>query len=185
MTGYVGPYDGRSDATDYEAQVFVIRQILSQIATTTLVKVIAVTNAGGLAPVGLIDVQPLVSQVDGQGVAMAHGILHNVPYVRLQGGANAIILDPQIGDLGFVGFCSTDISAAKSTKGLSNPGSSRRFDWADGVYLGGVLNGVPTQYIQFNGANLSIVSAGTITITAPVVNVTGVLQVGGVTVTVP
>src|SRR3954470_11838233 len=94
--GYQGAQNPSSATSEYNTHAFVIRQILSQISTATLVQIKAVTNAGGIAPVGFVDVLPLVNQIDGGNGAMPHGVVHNVPYFRLQGGANAIILDPQV-----------------------------------------------------------------------------------------
>ena len=159
---------------DYNAHAFLIQSLLNRAATATLVQVKAVTNAGGIAPVGYVDVQPMVAQVDGVGNAVPHGGVHNLPYFRIQGGASAIILDPQVGDIGVAVFCDHDISAVKASKAPATPGSWRRFDMADGVYIGGVLNGTPTQYIAFTSSGISIA--------APTVAIIGDLTVtGGVT----
>jgi hypothetical protein len=133
----------------------------------TLVKIVSVTNNGGVSPVGFVDVQPLVNQVDGAGNATPHGVVYNIPYFRLQGGTNAIILDPQVGDMGMCGFASRDISSVKSSKGQANPGSGRTFDWADGLYFGGLLNGTPVQYIAFSSSGIDIVSPTQIRLAAP------------------
>ena len=90
---------------DSGALAFAVDSIVSRIQTVTLVKVVAV-HSGGVAPVGLLDVQPLVAQLDGAGSPVAHGTIHNVPYFRLQGGSNAVIIDPEPGDIGMCGFCS-------------------------------------------------------------------------------
>src|SRR5262249_55548756 len=107
-------------ADDYNAQVFVIRSLLAKLQTVTLVKVIAVSNAGGVAPVGTVDVQPLVNQMTGDRTAVPHGTIYGVPYFRLQGGADAVILDPHVGDIGMCAFASRDISAVKVAKGVAN-----------------------------------------------------------------
>jgi len=163
----MGPQRPESDGGPYNAQAFLIQQLMGRMATTTLVRVVAVSNAGGIAPVGTVDVHPLVNQIDGYGLATPHGIIHGLPYFRLQGGANAIILDPEVGDIGIAVFCSRDISNVKAGKNEANPGSLRRFDWADGLYIGGVLNGAPTQYVAFTGDDITLVARGSVTITAP------------------
>ena len=66
----------------------IVSGIVSRIQTVTLVRVVK-TKSGGLAPVGLVDVQPLVAQISGDGTVTPHGIIYNVPYFRLQGGGNA------------------------------------------------------------------------------------------------
>lgn len=169
--GYRGEADATSGGSPYNEHLFLIRQTLAEIGTTKLVKVINVTNSGGLSPVGFVDVQPLVNQLDGYDNAVEHGTVYNLPYFRLQGGTDAVILDPKPGDIGAALICDRDISAVKSTKGQANPGSKRKFDVADGLYLGGYLNGVPQQYVQFSQAGISIVSPTKITLQAPLVEV--------------
>lgn len=168
-------------ANDYSTMVAVIRQLLAKLQTMTLVKVMGVTNTGDVSAVGFVDVQPMVNQLTGDRQPVAHGTVYHVPYLRLQGGANAIILDPQVGDIGICGFCSRDISAVKENKDVSNPGSMRQFDWADGLYMGGVLNGSPEQYVQFNEDGITVVSSTEIKLQAPTVAIQGDLTVSGTT----
>ena len=139
----------------------IVSGIVSRIQTVTLVRVVK-TKAGGLAPVGLVDVQPLVAQISGDGTVTPHGIIYNVPYFRLQGGGNAVIIDPEPGDIGMCGFCSRDISSVKQNKAPSAPQSRRRFDYSDGLYFGGFLNGTPEQYIMFFKGGIKLFSPGDI-----------------------
>ena len=134
----------------------IVSGIVSRIQTVTLVRVVK-TKAGGLAPVGLVDVQPLVAQVSGGGEITPHGIIYNIPYFRLQGGGNAVIIDPEPGDIGMCGFCSRDISAVKQNKTPSAPQSLRRFDFSDGLYFG-----APNQYIMFSKGGIKLFSPGDI-----------------------
>ena len=143
----------------------IVEGIVSRIQTVTLVRVVN-TKAGGLAPVGMVDVQPLVSQINGAGQLTAHGIIYNVPYFRLQGGGNAVIIDPAPGDIGMCGFCSRDISSVKQNKAPSAPQSRRRFDFSDGLYFGGFLNGTPEQYIRFKDGGIKVFSPGDIELEA-------------------
>jgi hypothetical protein len=158
-------------ASDFNAQAFMVQALLKRLATCTLAKVMAVTNAGGVSPVGFVDLLPLVNQVDGAGVAVPHGTIYKCPYFRLQGGANAVILDPQVGDLGIALFADRDISSVTANKGQANPGSARRFDMADGLYLGGVLNAAPTQYVQFSDAGITLHSPTLVKLEAPDVQI--------------
>jgi hypothetical protein len=159
---------------------FVIQQALSKVQTATIVKVIACSNDGGVSPVGTVDVQILVNQISGQKVATPHVTMYGLPYLRIQGGVNAVIIDPQPGDIGIAVFASRDLTNVKSTKAQANPGSFRMHDFADGMYLGGLLNGVPTQYVQFGSGGVTIVSPDTITLQAPNIVLQGaVAQSGG------
>jgi hypothetical protein len=149
---YAGAQKLASGTSDFNQLDFVVRSILSEQATAMLVLVKAVNNTGGVEPVGLVDVQPMVAQLDGKGQPTPHGTINNVPYFRLQGGVNAVIMDPVVGDIGLAVFASHDISSVKNNKAPANPGSRRRFDWADGLYLGGFLNGTPERYIRFDSS---------------------------------
>ena len=164
---YLGAENPTTATSDYAAQSFLVWQILRSISGAKLVQVQAVTNNGGVSPVGFVDVAPLVNQLDGSNQAMPHGTVYHLPYFRLQGGANAVIIDPQVGDIGVAIVEDRDISSVKANKAQANPGSKRIFDLADGLYLGGFLNGVPNQYFQFSAAGIDIVSPTRIRMAAP------------------
>jgi len=115
----------------------------------------------------------LVSAVDGNGQAWAHGIIHNVPYMRIQGGSNGVILDPVVGDIGIGTVCDRDISTVKSTGAVAAPGSNRKNDMSDMVYLMTIIGAAPTQYIQFNSSGITILSPTQVTITAPNISSSG------------
>lgn len=106
--------------------------------------------AGDVGPIGLLDAIPSVNMIDGLGTATQHHAIHNLAYARPQAGYNAIIMDPQPGDIGLAVVCDRDISSVKNTAAQANPGSRRRFDLADGVYLFTVVSKkTPTQYVRF------------------------------------
>ena len=171
-----------SDTTDeFNRMSFVVRSIMAQQATTTLVIVRAVED-------GTVDVQPMVAQVDGAGNAVDHGIIHGLPVWRLQGGNSAVIVEPAVGDIGLAVFASTDISNVKRAKEPTTPGSFRRFDWSDGIYLGGLLNAPPTQFVRMDDEGITITAAPglpielvgeTVNLTATTTNVSGDLVVTG------
>lgn len=131
---------------------FAFRAAMAKVRTSMPVKVVAV-HGGGLAPVGRVDVQPLVQQTDSAGNVMSLPVLYGLPYLRWQGGASAVVLDPAVNDIGLVCFADRDVSAVVSAAQLSPPGSNRRFSLADGFYIGATLNEAPTQYLQFDPSN--------------------------------
>lgn len=156
---------------DFNNIAFLVQQALGKMQTATLVRVESCTNAGGVSPVGFVDVTPLVNQIDAQGNPTPHVTIHNVPYFRLQGGANGVIIDPAAGDIGVCVFASRDISKVKVTKKQANPGSFRQYSFSDGMYLGGMLNGTPTQYVQFSAAGIKIHSPTAVVLEAPDVQI--------------
>jgi hypothetical protein len=167
---------------------FVVEQALANVQTATIVKVIACSNDGGLSQVGTVDVQILANQVSigagGQMVGTPHLTMYGLPYLRVQGGANAIIIDPQPGDIGIAVFASRDITNVKSTKAQANPGSFRTHDFSDGMYIGGLLNGVPTQYIKFSDTGIEIVSPNNLRMTVGSASVE-IMESGEVSITAP
>ncbi|OYV51633.1 MAG: hypothetical protein B7X10_00580 [Burkholderiales bacterium 21-58-4] len=172
QSGYQGFQTPQDTSGEFNAMSFIVRQILNKANTATLVRVVSCTNSGGVSPVGYVSVQPLVNQVDGLGNAVPHGTINNLPYLRVQGGTNAIIIDPQPNDIGIAIFADRDISTVKASKKASNPASGRRFDYADGLYVGGVLNGSPVQYLQFSASGIDVTSPTAVNINAPIANVT-------------
>ena len=180
-------------ATDMASEVgklnFVIKSALSKTRTSMPVQVISVSNAGGLSPVGTVNVQPLVNVVDGAGNSSPHGIIYNVPYMRIQGGSNGVIIDPQVNDIGIAVVCDRDISTVQNVGKSINPatghnytsapGSNRKNDMSDMVYLMTIIGAAPTQYIQFNSAGITITSPTTVTINATDIKINGKLTVVG------
>lgn len=160
----------QTDANQFSAISFVIKQYLAGVRTAMPVIVRDVRNAGGIEPVGTVDVEPLVSQLDGSGKIVSHGIIYDMPYLRMQGGANAIILDPEVGDIGLAVVSDRDVSNVKSTRKVSAPGSNRRNHFSDGFYFGGFLNGNPAQYMRFSSDGIDLVSPTAINMQAPNIN---------------
>jgi len=167
MPANVGYQQPQTAGSNYNTDGFLIEQALKRIQTATLVRVMSVTNAGELSPVGFVDVQPMVHQVDGAGSrSMPHKTIFGVPYSRMQGGTDAIILDPKVGDIGVACFASRDLSSVKSTKQPATPGSHRSHAMADALYIGGVLNGVPEQYVRFSADGIEISTPKVVTVIA-------------------
>lgn len=179
----LGPLRPQSTWGEYNNVLFAITQALSKLQTATLVKVQACTNDGGLSPVGYVDVLPLVNQIDGSGNPTPHVTIYNVPYLRIQGGSNAVIIDPEPGDIGIAVFASRDISKVKATKTQANPGSFRQYDFSDALYLGGVLNAVPQQFIRFGADGITVTSPNIITLKGSQIVIDGAVSQSGGNVT--
>lgn len=167
--------------TPFNTLMFLIQQVLGRVNVATLVQVQAVHTAGRTAAAGTVDVIPLVDQVDGSGEAQPQGIVYGIPFFRLQGGAWAVIVDPKVGDVGFCVFADRDLSKVKAGGVAAPPGSERRFDMADGLYLGGWNNAAPapTGYIVIDETSISLVHPDGIDATTPTFTLNGDLQVNG------
>lgn len=155
------PYSPEDLAGGARTQEYIINSLIGRIGTVTVCRIVKV-KSGGVGPVGLVDIKPMVLQVDGAGNVYDTATIFNVPYMRYQGGANAVIIDPKVGDIGICLVAARDISKVKRTKKDAPPDSKRKFDWADSLYIGGVLNGTPAQYIHFLESGIDIVATGEI-----------------------
>ena len=176
--GYAGRLDPADTTSPFNASNFQIAQALGLVRTALIVKVMAVTNVDEPdKEIGFVDVLPLVNMLDGASNATQHITVYGMPYVRLQGGTNAIIMDPKVGDLGIAVFADRDISTVKTTKKQANPGSLRRHDLADGMYIGGLLNAVPEQYVRFSadGIDLKDKNGNTLVMNTDGITINGVL----------
>lgn len=160
--GYFGTRTAESGSSNYNATTYIIRQIMAGRSHVALVKVMAVEG-------DLLDVQPTVNQLDADGNAISHGTISGIPFMTLQAGLNAVTMIPEVGDIGLCLFADRDISAVKANKDISNPGSMRQSDMADGLYVGGFLNKTPTQFIDFSAEGIHIVSPKIIKMTAPTI----------------
>ena len=170
INGYNGTPLGL-DADSFGQTQELIACMIAGVRTALPVRVVSVTNSGSAAPIGRVDIQPLVGQLDGRGKHVDHGTIYNVPYLRIQGGQNAIIIDPAVGDIGIAVFCDRDISGVKRGRRTAPPASSRKHDMSDAIYLHSVLSAAPSQYIRFH--------AGGIEINAPSVTINGATAING------
>lgn len=189
MSGYEGTQRPGSTASDFNAMTFLIRSLMGRMATATMVKVVGVTNAGEVGAAGFVDIVPLVSQVAADGTAIPHGTIYRCPYLRVIGGADAVILDPKVGDIGVAVFADRDISTVVATKAAAHPGSLRRFDMSDALYLFGWSGQAPAQYVRFSSAGIEVHSPAMVKISAPDVQISAqtleITATSGVTITTP
>lgn len=153
-----------SNPTDVNSEInahdFMLRQFLGRHAFITLGQVVAVDGE-------FIDARPMVMGVAADGSPVEHEVIYNLPVWRLQGGGNAVIMPPHVGDIGFLGICDRDISAVKATRQAAMPGSKRTHNYADAIWLGGVLNGAPVQFVEFADNQIRVISPWKVEISAP------------------
>lgn len=165
-------------ATRFQADQFTVMQLLLQMQTCSLVRVNAVYG-GGLLPC-TIDCTVLVDMVNGASQPTPHVPIYGRPVFRLHGGSSALIVDPQVGDVGVMIFASRDSSAALVSRLQGPPPSGRSYDYSDGIYLGAIPPLIPpAQYVWLSSAGIQIVSPTTVSVTAPAIALTGSITVTG------
>lgn len=147
--GFASQKTPTDSSCDFNVVAFIVSQLLGRVRTIGLGKVKTVTHADEVATPPIVDVQIVINMLDGVGQATEHQTVFGLPYIRLQGGLNAVLTPPAKDDFVVVLVADRDISTFKKNKDISNPGSFRRFDLADGIAIGGICNAAPTQYLRF------------------------------------
>lgn len=196
-TGQMFPEDFGSD---FAVINFIARQIVAEMETCTPVQVTAVHPGSGSPPGGgTVDVQLLLSLLDGNGKATKQGIVYGLPFFRLQSTNWALIADPAVNDFGFIISASRDTSNVVKTPGMANPGSFRTHSFSDGFFLPCPFNSAAPAgtvwlkpdgslqlttkdgvVIQSDGSgNLTITASGNTNVTTPVMTINGELRVTG------
>lgn len=175
-----GVADEDVDSSDLNRMEFLIK-VLQRDMSTAIPVIITAVQAGDTNAAGYVDARPLVAQLDAWGNALPMATLHHLPYFRLQAGRAGIVLDPVPGDIGLAVFAQSDCSTLKQGQTeTAQPGSWRKFDQADGFYVGGFINTQIDTYIRLaQDGSVKITAPGNVTIDAPTVTYSGDIICGG------
>ena len=157
-----------AQTSDPESLAYIFKKLLSGAFFIELVEVLEVS---GEAPNLVVDVLPLVTRTDPSGDMIDNSPIYNAPVWRLQRGNSAVIMDPVAGDIGLIAICDRDNSIARANRKQSVPGSKRTHSKSDAIYLGGVLNMQPTQFIEFADGAINITTPNLVNITCSKANV--------------
>ena len=175
-----GVADEDVDSSDLNRMEFLIK-VLQRDMSTAIPVIITAVRAGDTNAAGYVDARPLVAQLDAWGNALPMATLHHLPYFRLQAGRAGIVLDPVPGDIGLAVFAQSDCSTLKQGQTeTAQPGSWRKFDQADGFYIGGFINTQIDTYVRLaQDGSVKITAPGNVTIDAPTVTYSGDIICGG------
>lgn len=156
---------------EYDKVISQFNSLITNVNTAIPCKVVAIEKQEqrGVNIVGFVDIQLMIEQTNGQKKGNETAIICNVPYVRIQGGTNAVIIDPEINDLGVAIFASRDITNFKEARRQTPPATWRKFSISDAIYIGGIRNQKPVQYIHFRNDGIEIYSPKRVHITTPTV----------------
>lgn len=156
--------------TDANTQRYMMERFLSGKMFTTIVMVKAV-YPGEENQMSFVDVRPMVHGTNGAGEMIERGDIFNVPVWRLQAGDRAVIMDPEVGDIGFISCCDEDSRNVKKNQSPSLPASSRNHSYGDAIYMGGLLNQAPLQFAKFHRDGIDIVTPLDVNVNGRVVSV--------------
>ncbi|HBT4923468.1 TPA: hypothetical protein MB374_001527 [Klebsiella pneumoniae] len=149
----VSPVDSSCDANMLG---YVFGRLIGNMTFVKIVKVIEVDISKGI-----VDLEGLLYTVNANGESLNDGgRFFSIPYLRLQRGSSAVVMNPVVGDIGLMVCCDRDITGIKDTKTGSVPTSGRLHSAADGIYLTSIacLSTNPSQYIEFSDNKITIVA---------------------------
>lgn len=158
-----------AQASEAESHAYIFKLLLSGLF---FIEIVEVTAVGGTAPNLVVDVIPLVTRTDQSGAMIPNSEVFNVPVWRLQRGNSAIIMNPVPGDIGMIAVCDRDNSLARSNRRQSVPATNRAHSKSDAIYLGGLLNNEPSQFIEFADGAINITTPNPVNITCSTANIT-------------
>ena len=187
-----------SDTGAYNALDFAMEQKLRNGLTTSFVgRVDACSGKGSDDGSGSVSATQLTAQADASGKSLPMPSMSKLPYVRIQGGIAALIIDPVPGDIALFSSCKQDISGIK--QGTAQPvpaGSYRQFSQSDSVMVGAIHTQKPEVWIEIKqdktivihapegckietDSEVEIKASQAVKVTAPKVEITGQVIING------
>lgn len=155
-------------SSEGNAMAFAVRNMIGQFVFIDIVSVVEVTG----------DTLTVISTLHGlttDNIKIDNQPIYDVPYLRLQRGSSAVIMDPVVGDIGLMAVCDRDITNVKATRADSAPNSKRLHSASDAIYLTGIasLNTEPSQYVHFRNDGIDVVSPLVVTVSSPTIELNG------------
>lgn len=170
---------------------FVYGKILGLVETVYLCKVVKVydmeytTSIIGQTPKGVVDVMPLVEEVDTLNNSIANATIYQIPYLAYHAGSCAVQIKPHVGDIGIAVVLKKDSDNAIKLKSNSVSSSNRYFNRCDSVYLMSIdnLTENPQHFIKIDDSSsteIDVETSGNVyikcnkaTIDSPITTMTG------------
>lgn len=144
-----GAQDAYSTTSTVNQTRFQTTQALKRdVQTSYLARVDKCESTEETSGATYVALTPLTAQTDAEGKKLEMLSIPKIPFVRVQQGIAAFVLDPVPGDIGVVSVCKHDISPIK--QGVTEPvppGSPRNFSQSDSVLMGAVHTKTPTNHI--------------------------------------
>lgn len=135
------------------------------IAGKHFIEIVMVTAVYGEAPNLKVDFLPLVTRTTNTGAPIPNAQVYGASVWRLQRGSSAIIMDPVAGDIGIALYCDKDSDNARRDRISGAPNTTRCHSRIDALYLGGLLNQQPDQFIEFADSAINITSPNPVNVT--------------------
>lgn len=176
MNNYSDPVDSGTEADSLLSN---LELFLYGKHFTEIVKIIAVY---GEVPNLKVDILPLVTRTTNTGEPIPNVAVYGATVFRLQRGNSAVIMNPVVGDIGIAMYCDKDSDNARRDRVSGAPNTTRCHSRIDALYMGGLLNQQPDQFIEFADSAINITSPNPVNVTCSKATI---IAPGGVNVDSP
>lgn len=139
--------------TEYNALNFIITSIIKSTVNTCYAVTVTEVDTDNQK----VTVKPLIAQIDADNNKIELPEIFEIPYFRYSAGRTAVKLDPVAGDIGVLIIFKSDSNNIKTGDNSQIlPSSFLNYPMYSGIYIGGMLNNEPENYIEIKDDNITI-----------------------------
>ena len=139
--------------TEYNALNFIITSIIKSTVNTCYAVTVTEVDADNQK----VTVKPLITQIDADNNKIELPEIFEIPYFRYSAGRTAVKLDPVAGDIGImIAFKSDSNNIKIGDNNQILPATFLNYPMYSGIYIGGMLNNEPENYIEIKDDSITI-----------------------------
>lgn len=140
-------------SSDFNILSFIIENVVRGMVNTALPVTVSAVDADNLK----VSVKPLIAQRDGENNSIAMPEIFDIPFFRYQAGTAALMITPQVDDIGVALFFQTDASGLqKGDNSVIPPRMLTPYPLFSAVYIGGIMQKEPETVIEITNDNITI-----------------------------
>lgn len=139
--------------SEYNALNFIITSIIKSTVNTCYAVTVTKVDTDNQK----VTVKPLIAQIDADNNKIELPEIFEIPYFRYSAGRTAVKLNPVAGDIGVLIVFKSDSSNIKTGNNSQIlPNSFLNYPLYSGIYIGGMLNNDPENYIEIKDDSITI-----------------------------
>lgn len=139
--------------SEYNALNFIITSIIKSTVNTCYAVTVTEVDTDNQK----VTVKPLIAQIDADNNKIELPEIFEIPYFRYSAGRTAVKLDPVAGDIGVLIIFKSDSNNIKTGDNSQIlPNTFLNYPLYSGIYIGGMLNNDPENYIEIKDDSITI-----------------------------
>ncbi len=139
--------------SEYNALNFIITSIIKSTVNTCYAVTVTKVDADNQK----VTVKPLIAQIDADNNKIELPEIFEIPYFRYSAGRTAVKLNPVAGDIGVLIIFKSDSNNIKTGDNSQIlPNTFLNYPLYSGIYIGGMLNNDPENYIEIKDDSITI-----------------------------